>query len=69
MIKHLQHKVGEVYDSALTYTAAAANAGIGAWLGENWFLVLSAIAVVVRIYIDVSKYLAFKRDRRKATDR
>lgn len=42
----------------MTYAASATTAGVGVWLGQNWFLVLSAIAVLIRIGIDVPKLIA-----------
>jgi hypothetical protein len=54
----------QTYGAAMTYTAAAMNAGVGHWMGENWFLILSAIAVLIRIGIDLSKLIQAWRNRR-----
>jgi hypothetical protein len=54
-------RLEEAAGSAMTYSAAAANAGVAAWIGQNWFLVLSAAAVIVRIAIDIDTW----RRRRK----
>ena len=56
-------RIEEAYGSALTYSAAALNVGIGAWFGENWFLVLSSVAVVIRIGIDIPKLCAAWRKK------
>jgi hypothetical protein len=39
-------KVDDTYGAVMTYTAAAANAGIGAWVGENWFLGLMYLSYI-----------------------
>lgn len=50
-MKHIE----EIYGGAMTYAAAAANAGVGIWLEQNWFLILSAIAILIRIGIDIPR--------------
>lgn len=54
-------RLEEAAGSAMTYSAAASGAGIGAWLGENWLMVLSAAAIIVRLIIDIDTW----RRRRK----
>ena len=43
------------YGAAMTYAASAANAGAATWTEQNWFLILSAIAILIRIGIDLPK--------------
>ena len=50
-------KIEELYGGAMTYAAAAANAGMASWVGNNWFLILSAVAVLIRIGIDIPRLL------------
>lgn len=47
----------------MTYTAAVLNVGVGHWIGENWFLILSAIAVLIRIGIDLPKLIQVWKNR------
>lgn len=54
-MKAVVDKIEHSYGALMTYVAAAANVGIGAWLEENWFLLLSAVAVIVRIGIDLPR--------------
>lgn len=59
-------KIEETYGAAMTYTASAALVGVGHWVGENWFLILSAIAVTIRIGIDLPRlYDAWCKRRKK----
>ncbi len=54
-MRALLDRVEETAGAAMTYAAAGLNVGIATWLGSNWFLVLSAIAVLIRIAIDGKK--------------
>lgn len=51
-----------------TYVVAATTVGIGAWIGENWFLILSAIAVLVRLSIDIPKAIDYWKNRNGKAD-
>jgi hypothetical protein len=43
-----------------SFTAGAAGMGIGAWAGNNWLSILSGVAVLVTIWMQI------RRDRREA---
>ena len=45
----------ENYGAAMTYAASAANAGAATWAEQNWFLLLSAVAILIRIGIDLPR--------------
>ena len=53
------------YGAAMTYTASAANAGVVMWAAEHWFLILSAIALLIRIVIDLPKLIRVWKDRNR----
>jgi len=59
-------RIEENYGAAMTYTASAANAGVGMWAEQNWFLILSAVALLIRIGIDLPKLIRVWRDRYKS---
>jgi len=58
-------RIEENYGAAMTYTASAANAGVGMWMENNWFLLLSALAILIRIGIDLPKLMRVWRDKFK----
>lgn len=58
-------KIEENFGAAMTYTASAANAGVGMWMEHNWFLVLSAIALLIRIGIDLPNLFKSWRGKNK----
>lgn len=63
-MRELINNIEQVSGSTQTYVAAAATAGVGAWFGDNWFLVLSAVAVLVRLAIDVPKLVVIYRKKK-----
>ena len=50
-------RIEELYGASLTYISAGVNVGVGVWSSESWFLILSAIAVLIRIGIDVPQFI------------
>ncbi len=58
-------KIESNYGAAMTYTASAANAGVGMWMEHNWFLILSAVALLIRIGIDLPKLMRVWKDRKR----
>ncbi len=58
-------RIEQNYGAAMTYTASAANAGVGMWAAEHWFLILSAVALLIRIGIDLPKLIKVWRDRNR----
>ena len=58
-------KIEENFGAAITYTSSAANAGMGIWMEHNWFLVLSAIALIIRIGIDLPQLIKVWRGRKR----
>jgi len=61
MLKEIEQN----YGAAMTYTASAANAGVGMWAEQNWFLILSAVALLIRIGIDLPKLIKVWKDRKR----
>ena len=59
----MMSKLEQSYGAMFTYAASLSTISIGSWLGENWFLVLSAIAVLIRMWIDIDTLI--KRNREK----
>lgn len=57
-------KAEQAYGSVMTYAAAAGNAGVAAWIGNNWFMLISALAVIIRIGIDLPKLIDAWKNRR-----
>ena len=51
----MQQQIEQNYGAAMTYVASAANAGAATWAEQNWFLILSALAILIRIGIDLPK--------------
>lgn len=49
------NKFEDGYGALSSYSASVALAGAGMWLANNWFLALSAVAVVIRIAVDLKK--------------
>lgn len=57
-------RIEESYGAVMTYSTSIVTAGIGTWIGENWFLILSAIAVLIRIGIDLPQLIkAWKKEK------
>ena len=56
-------RIEENFGAAMTYTASAANAGVGVWAEQNWFLLLSAVAILIRIGIDLPKLISVWKDK------
>jgi sulfatase maturation enzyme AslB (radical SAM superfamily) len=64
MFRTVSQKLEESYGAMMTYSTSIVTVSVGTWMGENWFLILSAIAVMIRIGIDVPKLLeSWKRKK------
>lgn len=55
----------QTYGAFFTYAASLSTVGVGAWLGENWFLALSAVAVIIRMAIDLDTLFKKKKTEKK----
>jgi len=59
-MQNFMYRLEDGYGAASSYAASLTLVGAGMWLTNNWFLALSALAVIIRIAVDLKKL--FKKD-------